>query len=59
MVGHPHPGIAELYPQYPERDRAGFGFFVPQTARGPHTLTLTLVAQDGGASVLKRQIRVR
>ncbi len=59
VVGQPHPGIAELYSEYPERDRAGFGFFIPQIACGPHTLTLTVVARDGGARVLKRQIRVR
>jgi hypothetical protein len=59
VVGQPHPGIAEIFPNYPEKDRAGFGFIVPQVARGPHTLLLTLVARDGGVTVLKRQIRVR
>ncbi|HEV8231621.1 MAG TPA: hypothetical protein VGQ75_04685, partial [Thermoanaerobaculia bacterium] len=59
MAGQPHPGIAELYPDYPEKDRAGFGFFVPRLSKGLHTLKLTLVGRDGGVSVLERVIRVR
>lgn len=59
LVGQPHPGIAELYPDYPEKDRAGFVFVVPQLAAGPHTLKLTVVARDGGVSVLTRPVRIR
>ena len=59
VIGQQHPGIAELYPDYPEKDRAGFGFVVPTVAPGAHSLILTLVARDGGQTVLTRPIRIR
>ena len=58
VTGKPHPGIAEIYPEYPEKEQAGFLFLVPQVPAGPHTLVLTLIGRDGGETVLKRAIRV-
>jgi hypothetical protein len=53
-----HPGMAAAFPDYEEAagDRAGFGFAVPALPPGPHTLTLTIVANDGGTTVLTRPI---
>jgi hypothetical protein len=59
MYGQPHPGVVEVYPNYPGVDKPGFGFGVPALPPGPHTLTLTLIARDGGKAELKRQINIR
>ncbi len=53
------PGLAELYPGYPDKDHGGFGFAIPPLAPGPHTLFVTLVAKDGGETVLRRPVVVR
>jgi hypothetical protein len=58
-LGGARSDIAKVYPDYAGAERAGFGFRVPDLAPGPHTLLLTIVAQDGGETVLRRQIRVR
>ena len=58
-IGQPFPGVAAAYPNYPDADRAGFGFPIPVLAPGDHTLTLTIVAKDGGRAELKRRIHVR
>jgi hypothetical protein len=58
MLGQPHPGVVEVYPNYPGVDKPGFGFGVPALPPGPHTLTLTLIARDGGKAELKRQINI-
>ncbi len=57
--GQPHPGIASAYPNYPDANAAGFGFSVPLLPPGEHTLTVTIVARDGGKAELKRRIHVR
>ncbi|MDQ5872691.1 MAG: hypothetical protein M3547_10880, partial [Acidobacteriota bacterium] len=59
LIGQAHPGIPEAFPDYPEKERAGFGFVVPRIPSGTHTLILTVVARDGGQSELRRQIHVR
>jgi hypothetical protein len=59
VIHQQHPGIAELYPDYPDKDGAGFGFIVPTVKPGPHTLILTVVARDGGERKLVRPIRIR
>ena len=59
QYGGPHPGPAKVYPQYPDASRAGFGFAIPSLAPGPHTLTVTIVAKDGGKTTLAREIVVK
>jgi hypothetical protein len=39
----------ESYPGLPRNDKAGFIFGVPKLAPGPHSLTVLIVAKDGGA----------
>ncbi|MEP6801835.1 MAG: hypothetical protein ABJC07_07855 [Acidobacteriota bacterium] len=53
------PGVAQSYPNFPDTDHAGFGFPVPKVDPGLHTLTITLIAKDGGRTEIRRQIRVR
>ena len=53
------PDIAKVYPDYAAGERAGFGFLVPRLPPGPHVLIVTIVAQDGGETEIRRQIRVR
>ncbi|MFY9551641.1 MAG: hypothetical protein WAU32_10860 [Thermoanaerobaculia bacterium] len=54
------PGLFLSYPDYPEarNDAGGFGFAIPKLPPGPHTLTFTLIANDGGVTVLSRRIVV-
>jgi len=59
VLGDAQPRIFEIYPQYPDAGRAGFGFTVPNLPPGPHTLVVTLVAKDGEKTVLHRPIRIR
>jgi hypothetical protein len=54
-----HPGVREAHPGYPDADRAGFGFTIPALPRGPHALTVTFVARDGGKTALEQKLRVR
>ena len=55
-----HPGLATNYPDFAEaaEDRAGFGFPIPNLPPGPHTLTITVIANDGGVTVVTRSITV-
>lgn len=53
------PGVAQSYPNFPNTDRAGFGFPIPKVDPGLHTLTITLIAKDGGRTEIRRQIRVK
>jgi hypothetical protein len=59
VIGQPHPGVAPVYPSYPDADRAGFGVSLPALPAGPHTVTVTIVGKDGGKTELRRQIVVR
>ncbi len=59
VIGGSHAGIADIYPQYPDAEKAGFEFAIPKLPPGPHTLVVTLVAKDGEETVLHRAIRVR
>ena len=52
------PGLADVYPQYPDAHSGAFGFPIPAVAPGEHRLILTLVAKDGGTTTLERRIRV-
>lgn len=57
-LGQGFPGVAQSYPGYPDADKAGFGFAIPKLDSGIHTLTVTLVAKDGGRTEIRRQVRV-
>jgi hypothetical protein len=57
-LGAKWPGLAEAYPDFSEAPRGGFGFAVPDLPPGPHVLSVTLVARDGGITVLRRAILV-
>jgi hypothetical protein len=58
-LGEPFPGVKEAYPTYPSSDKAGFGFAMPSAAAGPHLLTVTITARDGGKTDLRRHIQIR
>lgn len=58
-TGKPFPGVKEAYPTYPDSDKAGFGFAMPSAAPGPHLLTVTITAKDGGKTDLRRHIRIQ
>ena len=55
------PGLFLNFPDYPEAkdDRGGFGFPIPDLSPGTHVLTFTLIANDGGRTILKRTIEIR
>lgn len=57
-LNQPFPGVAQSYPGYPNADKAGFGFAIPKLTSGIHTLTVTIVANDGGQTEIARQVRV-
>lgn len=59
VPGGRRPDIPGAHPEYADAANSGFGFLVPAVPPGPHTLTLTLVARDGGERVLTRRIRIR
>jgi hypothetical protein len=59
MLAGPWPGLAGVFPDYPEARTGGsFGFPIPDIAPGPHTLVLTFVGKDGGQTRLERRINV-
>lgn len=58
-IGQPFPGVKEAYPSLPDNDKAGFIFGIPDLPPGPHTLTLEIVAKDGGKVVLTRHFMVQ
>jgi hypothetical protein len=58
-VGMPRPDLVKAFPDIPEAEKGGFGFFIPPLEPGPHSLFLTLVAKDGGRTVLRRPIEIR
>jgi hypothetical protein len=58
-VGGPRPDVPAVFPGYADAASSGFGFLVPELPPGPHTLFITLVAKDGGRTVLTRRIRIR
>ncbi len=59
LISQFFPGVHEAYPNFPNSDKAGFGFAVPKLPPGLHTLTVTLVAKDAGRTVLRRPIVIR
>jgi hypothetical protein len=58
-TGQPFPGVKETYPTMPDNDHAGFIFGIPDLPPGPHTLTVEVVAKDGGKVVLTRRFTVQ
>jgi hypothetical protein len=58
-IGQPFPGVKEAYPDAPDNDKAGFIFGIPDLPAGPHTLTVEVVAKNGGKVVLTRHFTVR
>jgi hypothetical protein len=59
LTGQFYPGVKEAYPNLPNADKAGFGFPIPAAAVGPHLLVVTITANDGGKTELKRQITIK
>jgi hypothetical protein len=58
-TGQAFGGVKEAYPTLPGNDKAGFVFAVPKLPPGPHSLTVTIVAKDGGQTTLKRQFQIK
>jgi hypothetical protein len=59
LARQPHPGVAHVHPGFPDAAHAGFGFAIPALQPGPHTLTVTILARDGGKTSLRRNIQIR
>ena len=53
-IGDPFPGVKEAHPEMPDNDKAGFIFGI-DVPPGPHTVTVEVVAKDGGKLVLTRR----
>lgn len=53
------PGVPEMFPGFPDSAKPGYGFSLPPLPPGAHTLTVTIVANDGGEIQLRRRIRIR
>ena len=58
-TGEVFPGVKEAYPALPDSDRAGFIFAIPKLPPGPHSLTVSIVAKDGGQTTLRRQFQTK
>ena len=58
QLGGKWPGLTEAFPEMAEAAHGGYGFGFPNVPAGLHTLTVTLVARDGGTTVLKRSVVV-
>lgn len=59
ITGLPHPGVAEAHPGAAGAENAGFAIQMPEVPTGWHKLTVTIVANDGGKTVITRSFRVR
>lgn len=58
-LGDPFPGVKEAYPEMPNNDKAGFIFGIPDLPPGPHTMTVEVVAKDGGKLVMTQHFTVQ
>lgn len=58
-IGDPFPGVKEAHPEMPDNEKAGFIFGIPDLPPGPHTVTVEVVAKDGGKLVLTRRFTVQ
>jgi len=59
LYGGPRPDVGRLYAAYPDASSCAFGFPLPRLSPGPHTLIVTVLAKDGGKTVLRRPVRYR
>jgi len=57
-IGLPHPGVAAAFPGKPGNESAGFAIEVPSLPRGPHSLTITIQAKNGGKTEIRRQFLI-
>jgi hypothetical protein len=58
-IGDPFPGVKEAHPEMPDNDKAGFIFGLQDLPPGPHTVTVEIVAKDGGKLVLTQHFTVQ
>lgn len=58
-IGDPFPGVKEAYPTMPDNDHAGFIFGIPDLPPGPHTVTVDILAKDGGKATLTRRFTIQ
>jgi hypothetical protein len=59
MIGLAHPGVADAHPGIPGNDRAGFAIEISGLQKGPHSLTVTIVAKSGGKTEIHRRFDVQ
>lgn len=59
QIGLRRPDLPPVFPDFAGAAHAGFGFLVPPLASGAHVLNFTLIATDGGRTVLRRPIVAR
>jgi hypothetical protein len=57
-LGDDFPGVKAKYPNYPDSDKAGYVFAIPKMTPGPHSLTVTVRAKDGGTQVINRTFSI-
>ena len=58
QYGTKWPKLEYFFPNVPNPGYGGWGFPVPPLPPGDHVLKVTLVARDGGRTVLERRIRI-
>jgi len=58
-IGQAFPGVAAAYPNMADNDKAGFIFAVPALPAGAHSVTVEIIAKDGGKLELKRQFQLK
>jgi len=57
--GGARPDVTRAFSAMPGSDSPAFQFRIPALSSGPHVLTVTVAAKDGGETVLNRAIRIR
>ena len=57
-IGDPFPGVKEAHPEMPDNDKAGFIFGLDLPA-GPHTVSVEVVAKDGGKLLLTQRFTIK
>ena len=57
-IGDPFPGVKEAHPEMPDNDKAGFIFGLDLPS-GPHTVSVEVVAKDGGKLVLTQRFTIK
>ena len=59
LTGLQHPGVAEQHPGIPGNDHAGFAIEIPDLQKGSHTLIVTIAANSGGKTEIRRRFEVQ